>query len=320
MTPAVIENESSSTDSDTNVIVEVKEEKMESLLDIVEENVSKKMRKRINRILGKYLPQNIKRKYVDMGDGLYKIYIVSQDGSELVENIIDPFATMTGGTNPSIYKKGLNSVGSPSFKMVNLTRDEKLSAKLLSTKSFVDTEFFSSFESEFIDPSLDLSNTQIIDKFDESEEQTFMGNIYLCLNLLANAKIQVPRFRFLDLKSENQFTLISDFECKVPLKYESIEINGVKNTLNINGYIDNSRIVVFNNGTITTYYAGNENNKLVLANPQQTQQQQQPVTQQQMINNAAINNMANGFMQPNMASHMIGGFVDSTPVPEPIIR
>jgi hypothetical protein len=232
-----------------------------------------------------------------MGDGLYKIYIVSKDGSELIENIIDPFATMTGGTNPSIYKKGLNPDGSPNFKMVDLTADKKLSAKLLSTKSFVNTEFYNSFNGQFVDPNLDLSNIKIIDKFNEKQEQLFMGNIYSCLNSLANAGIQVPRFRLLNLKSENQFTLISDFNCKVPLKYESIEINGVKNTLNVNGYIDNGRVIVFNNGTITTYYAGNENNKLVLVNAQM-QQQQQPVTQQQMMNNAINNNMANGFMQP----------------------
>ena len=145
--------------------------------------------------------------------------------------------------------------------------------------------------------TVDFSNTPQIDKFNKD---VLLNNLNFAINVMANSGITIPKFRFSDLTDENHFSLISDFKVKLPLQYESVKINGIDTPLSFNKYIDNGRVLLFNNGTIYTGYTHDPSNKVMLYQPPQVQQLQQPqqeINQTQLFNNIMNNGLGQGFNQ-----------------------
>lgn len=275
----VVEDNNSSDDEVTTLVV-VEENNSNGFDNMyyIKENVSKKTRKKIIRILSKYLDKDKKYKFIDMKDGLYKMHFLSKDG-ELVENIIDPFATINGGTHPRICKKAIKPDGDTAFGVFDLTSDTDLSRMLVNSEDpFMDFNTAVNIpDNDPLNLTVDFSNTPQLDKLDKS---ILLNNVNFALNSMANFGINIPKFRFSELKDENNFTLISDFKVKLPLQYESVRVNGIDSPITFNKYIDNGRIMTFNNGTVNTYYASDPDNKLLLAQPFQQQQQPQQAIQQ----------------------------------------
>ena len=277
----IVKDEDVSDNEDSTVVAAIEENNNNNELDkmyYIKENLSKKKRKKIIRILSKYLDKDKKYKFIDMQDGLYKMYFLSKNG-ELIENIIDPFGTINGGEHPRIYKKAINPSGDTVIGFFDLTLDTNLSKMLVNSEDpFIDFDTGMSIpDNDAYSMTVDFSNTPQIDKFNKG---VLLNNLNFAINAMANFGINIPKFRFFDLSDENHFTLISDFKVKTPLQYETIKVNGIDCPLGFNKYIDNGRIMTFNNGTVNTYYVNNPDNKLLLAQPFQ-QQPQQPIQQQQ---------------------------------------
>ena len=64
--------------------------------------------------------------------------------------------------------------------------------------------------------------------------------------------------------------------------------------MGFNKYIDNGRVLLFDNGTIYTYHVNDPNNKVMLYQPQQSQPQQQ-VDSNQLFQNIMNNDLGGGF-------------------------
>lgn len=269
----------------------VKENKLDEMY-YIKENVSKKKRKKLLRILSKYLDKNKKYKFIDMNDGLYKMYFLSKEGS-LIENIIDPFATINGGSHPRIFKKSIMPNGDTAFGMFDLTLDIDLSRLLINSEDpYIDYNTAMGIpDNDPYNATVDFSNTPQLDKLDKA---VLLNNVNFAVNAMANSGINIPKFRFFDLTDENHFCLISDFKVKTPLQYETLKENGVDNPIAFNRYIDNGRVLSFNDRTVYTYYVSDVDNKMLLAQPQ-PQQPQQQIDQGQLFNNIMDNGLGGGF-------------------------
>lgn len=169
------------------------------------------------RVLEKWLPANIKRRY-NYKLGFYYLYITNNDGTES-RYILDDGSIM-GGRRISVLGSFIKNINQVNNVFVDIEKHP-----LITTKLFKDPLYLMSIEevnecwydhlyNKAIYNAIDFHNTEFFDKMSEEEKYNFELTLLGILKIDMFANI---RFRFKEFVDSTHYTLVSDYQMFRPL-------------------------------------------------------------------------------------------------------
>lgn len=247
----------------------------ENNIMFIRENLSNNKRKKLNKVLNNYI-KDLKYKIIERDDKLFDIYTESEDGSSLLKNIIDPFGFINGGTKPSIMiAANVPNINDIIWTFIPFEDNKDLIHKMLTDKSFCcninDINNIKTKRLGYPLTYIDMSNTKWMDDITKEDLAELDSNLTSVFNFLNASNVTPARYRFESFKDKNNFTLVSDYKCKTPLKDEKYECESLlnKNKEKIIGNdlqsnINNEFRIIFDNKQLYTEKDKDPNTKVLM--------------------------------------------------------